>query len=675
MAEEYEESPFTHCPADPSQPTQMFEWKTTAIKFLSCVCCVGAGMPVGPEGPMIFLGATLGGLVSQGTINFSLIPPGAVRDGAEKALSVVGGALWPFKRFRNKVDQRDFMTAGCAAGVAGAFGAPIGGLLFAMEEVASFWNITLGWQIFFACMTSVFSRSFAEAMAEPMEPGGSWGLFTNTIAYEVTRDVKPHVLSMGVAIFVGAACGVTASLFTRTNLKWSSWRAKYVGSVKWKRFAEPMLYMFVFSTIAMTLPIAFACRSSGCFYGSDGSLECSEMGSSSILKTEASVEVFMCRPDVQEAFKGQLYQQDAAGPTVVKYNELATLMDVSGTEAIVHLMSRDTHLQFGFAAICVFFIYYFGSAIVAGSCIASGLFVPMLLMGACIGRFWGLVAVRVALQVPGFDASHLQEDGWKWIDPGVFAMVGAGAYMAGVSRLTLSLAVIVMEMTNEVHFLLPLLMAIMVAKWIADSLEHALYHSLLETKNIPFLPAAPFGGATLEMLAVEDIMCRGNVVTVRETEGLLAATTILRTSKFNAFPVDHPGAPDGDPLPRHAGARGPGAPRPAHLRPAGGQGAPGRRPPPHAAQNHHRGDGAQRHRGQQQRGRGHQRGEAVPAAGHCGGAGRAAARAAHTDPAHHDGGPARVREPQRRERASLFQRHARLCHVPQPWPAPPARGG
>lgn len=75
---------------------------------------------------MIFLGATLGGLVSQGTINFSLLPPGPLREGADKALSVVGGALWPFKRFRNKVDQRDFMTAGCAAGVAGAFGAPIG---------------------------------------------------------------------------------------------------------------------------------------------------------------------------------------------------------------------------------------------------------------------------------------------------------------------------------------------------------------------------------------------------------------------------------------------------------------------------------------------------------------------------------------------------------------------
>jgi hypothetical protein len=85
-----------------------------------------------------------------------------------------------------------------------------------MEEVASFWNVTLGWQIFFACMTAVFARAFAESLYEGENPG----LFSNTIAYEVTRMVKTHVLAMGVAVFIGAACGLTAALFTRVNLKW-----------------------------------------------------------------------------------------------------------------------------------------------------------------------------------------------------------------------------------------------------------------------------------------------------------------------------------------------------------------------------------------------------------------------------------------------------------------------
>ena len=34
---------------------------------------------------------------------------------------------------------------------------------------------------------------------------------------------------------------------------------------------------------------------------------------------------------------------------------------------------------------------------------------------------------------------------WAWIDPGVFALIGAGAFMGGVTRLTVALAVIMME--------------------------------------------------------------------------------------------------------------------------------------------------------------------------------------------------------------------------------------
>lgn len=34
---------------------------------------------------------------------------------------------------------------------------------------------------------------------------------------------------------------------------------------------------------------------------------------------------------------------------------------------------------------------------------------------------------------------------WAWIDPGAFALIGAGAFMGGVTRLTVALAVIMME--------------------------------------------------------------------------------------------------------------------------------------------------------------------------------------------------------------------------------------
>lgn len=68
-----------------------------------------------------------------------------------------------------------------------------------------------------------------------------------------------------------------------------------------------------------------------------------------------------------------------------------------GEEAIKHLLSRGTHREFGYAALLVMLAFYFSGAVwAAGSAIASGLFVPMLLIGSCVGRIVGLIAVDIA---------------------------------------------------------------------------------------------------------------------------------------------------------------------------------------------------------------------------------------------------------------------------------------
>ncbi|KAL9046153.1 MAG: hypothetical protein Q9214_000938, partial [Letrouitia sp. 1 TL-2023] len=103
-----------------------------------------------------------------------------------------------------------------------------------------------------------------------------------------------------------------------------------------------------------------------------------------------------------------------------------------------------------------------------GCKVPSGIIIPALDAGAFFGRLIG-----------------------QWIStisPGIFAMVGAAAFLAGVSRMTLSLCVIMFELTGELEYIVPNMIAILVAKWVADALEEdGVYDLAQSVLGHPFL--------------------------------------------------------------------------------------------------------------------------------------------------------------------------------------------
>ena len=97
----------------------------------------------------------------------------------------------------------------------------------------------------------------------------------------------------------------------------------------------------------------------------------------------------------------------------------------------------------------------------------GGLFAPMLVLGAQLGLFFGLICSLV------FPDQHLQPEG--------FAIVGMAAFFTGVVRAPLTGLVLVTEMIASVEMLLPMLGACFVAMLVPSILRDApIYDALRE---------------------------------------------------------------------------------------------------------------------------------------------------------------------------------------------------
>ena len=98
--------------------------QTFVAKLAGITMVVATGLPLGKEGPMVHIGAMVASLTTSLPIlrdlpNINLPGP-----------------------------QREWAGMGAAAGVAAAFNAPFGGILYSFEEVCSHWSSVLTWRSF-----------------------------------------------------------------------------------------------------------------------------------------------------------------------------------------------------------------------------------------------------------------------------------------------------------------------------------------------------------------------------------------------------------------------------------------------------------------------------------------------------------------------------------------------
>src|SRR6478736_3130516 len=96
-----------------------------------------------------------------------------------------------------------------------------------------------------------------------------------------------------------------------------------------------------------------------------------------------------------------------------------------------------------------------------------------MVVGGLMGRIVGHMVQRAVLRVPDWAIwgdCAFSRDG-SCIQPGVYGLIAAGATMCGVTRLSVTLAVILFELTGSLDYVLPFSLAILVSKWTADAIE------------------------------------------------------------------------------------------------------------------------------------------------------------------------------------------------------------
>lgn len=230
-----------------------------------------------------------------------------------------------------------------------------------------------------------------------------------------------------------------------------------------------------------------------------------------------------CRPCPLDAVepcptigRSGIYKKFQCAPN--HYNGLASLIFNTNDDAIRNLFSMNTDNEFEFSSMLIFFTTcLFLSIFSCGIVAPVGLFVPIIVTGASYGRMVGILVGN------GSNLSH-----------GLYAVLGAASLLGGSMRTTVSLCVIILELTNNLLLLPLIMMVLLVSKSVANIFNANVYDLIMKAKGLPYLEthAEPY----MRQLTVGDVVT-GPLQMFNGIEKVRNIMFVLRTTTHNGFPV------------------------------------------------------------------------------------------------------------------------------------------
>ncbi|ODV91446.1 hypothetical protein CANCADRAFT_55324 [Tortispora caseinolytica NRRL Y-17796] len=414
-------------------------FSTFMTKWIGLILAVSSGLWVGKEGPLVHIACC----AANAFMN-----------------------IMPYF-YTSEIRRRNVFIAASAAGISAAFGAPIGGVLFSLEQIAYYSPESALWNSFVAAMIASLSLQAMNSYRT-----GKLVLFQASFT-----DMLWHGFEIGPFILLGILGGLFGTLFIRYNVRVNLWRrSSHIAQNPIREIAGLGLI-----TAIVSYPIVF-------------------------LRMENFVLL------------SKLFKECTASdtsPLCVADRHISTIVLLFLTIVIAFTLS----------------VYSFGSGVPAG------VILPSMTIGAAMGRLIGIIMEVWQKNFPNFFLfSSCAADG-KCINPAVYALVGASAALSGITRMTVCIIVIMFELTGALTFVLPIMIGVLIAKWVADAFDKRnIYDQYITFLGYTVLPNR---GDSVPDKAAENIMTPYDDLVKLTEEGttINSLKTVIDTHTFSGFPI------------------------------------------------------------------------------------------------------------------------------------------
>ncbi|VDL18585.1 unnamed protein product [Hymenolepis diminuta] len=433
---------------------------TLLVKSMGMILGVSAGLSLGKEGPMVHMASCCGNILSY---------------------------LFP-KYSKNEAKKREILSAAAAAGVAVAFGAPIGGVLFSLEEASYYFPMKTMFRSFFCAMVSA-------NLVRMINPYGDEHL----VMFQIDYKAQWHIAELIPFAILGIMGGIFGTLFNRSNLficrlRKTTWLGQYP-------VREVLLVTLATAVLSYPLPYM-------------------RMNMGDLVRLMVS----RCGPgDLGALCDYKVNLSDTQATIMGNYPA------GSGISRAMWMLAVTLILK------AIITVFTFGIKV------PTGLFIPSLAVGAMMGRMLGVGIEQLVV----YHADHplvqrMCKSAHPCINPGLYALVGAASTLGGVTRMTISLVVVMLELTGGLTYILPLMVAAMVSKWTGDRLTNgSIYEEHIRLNKYPYLSSRE---ELIHTSIAADVMqpkaqtspllvVTQNSMTVGDIEFLLSSST------YKGFPV------------------------------------------------------------------------------------------------------------------------------------------